>query len=74
MQVTLCLPQGYTVREEGEVHKQQTAVKMVTQGDTVKKVYTLLSCHMSLYDIITGTRRQDQSATITGRSSKENGN
>ena len=35
MQVTLCLPQGHTVREEGEVHKQCTAIKVVViQGDT----------------------------------------
>ena len=48
MQVTLCLPQGYTVCEEREVHKQQTAVKVViTQGDTDKKVCTLLSCDIT---------------------------
>ena len=48
MQVTLCLPQGHTVREEGEVHKQRTAVKVVNpQGDTDKKVCTLLSCDIT---------------------------
>ena len=47
MQITLCLPQGYTVREEGEVRKQRTAVKVViTQGDT-DKVCTLLSCDIA---------------------------
>ncbi|XP_065884557.1 uncharacterized protein [Dysidea avara] len=32
------LEASYTIREEGEVHKQRTAVKVViTQGDTDKK-------------------------------------
>ena len=48
MQVTLCLPQGHTVCEEGEVHKQRTAIKVVIiQGDTDKKVCTLLSCDIT---------------------------
>lgn len=36
------------LREEGEVRKQLTAVKVVaTQGDTDKKVCNLLSCDVT---------------------------